>query len=149
MRHIVFIVLGVLAISTSVFAQTAADTIERALAGAPADDREEATVIAFGSCGRATRVRIHPETAGDIQRVTCQNSVAKRRRDRAPWEIDRASCGRALSGPHTLHGGGSQHSQRHANHETNVEPLADARHQRPFSVCPGHLSHITPPSGTP
>ena len=45
MRRIVLIVLGVLAISTNAFAQTAADTIERALPDLPAEARDGATVI--------------------------------------------------------------------------------------------------------
>ena len=45
MRRIVLIVLGVLAISTNVVAQTAADTIERALAGVAPEARDGAAVI--------------------------------------------------------------------------------------------------------
>ncbi len=45
MKRIVLLVLGVLAVSTSAFAQTAAETIERALAAAPARMKEGATVI--------------------------------------------------------------------------------------------------------
>lgn len=45
MKRIVLIVLGVLAVSTSVFAQTPAETIERALAPAPRNAREGAAVI--------------------------------------------------------------------------------------------------------
>jgi len=45
MKRIVLFVLGVLAISTSAFAQTTAETIERALAAAPARMKEGATVI--------------------------------------------------------------------------------------------------------
>jgi len=45
MKRSVLLVLGVLAVSTSAFAQTAAETIERALAAAPARMKEGATVI--------------------------------------------------------------------------------------------------------
>jgi hypothetical protein len=45
MRRIVPVVLGVLAVSTSALAQTPADTIERALAAAPRQMKEGATVI--------------------------------------------------------------------------------------------------------
>ncbi len=45
MRRIVPIVLGVLAVSTSVFAQTTADIIARALAAAPRQMQEGAAVI--------------------------------------------------------------------------------------------------------
>ncbi len=45
MKRTVLLVLGVLAVSTSAFAQTAAETIERALAAAPARMKEGATVI--------------------------------------------------------------------------------------------------------
>ena len=45
MTRIVPIVLGVLAVSTSAFAQTTADTIDRALAPAPRQMREGAAVI--------------------------------------------------------------------------------------------------------
>ncbi len=44
MRHIALVVLGVLAVSTSAFAQTAAE-IEKALLGAPRQLKEEATVV--------------------------------------------------------------------------------------------------------
>ena len=45
MRRIVLFVLGVLVISTSAFAQTPEETIERALAAAPRQMKEGATVI--------------------------------------------------------------------------------------------------------
>ena len=45
MKRIVTIVLGVLAVSTPAFAQTPAETIERALAAAPRQMKEGATVI--------------------------------------------------------------------------------------------------------
>ena len=45
MKRIVLFVLGVLAVSTSGFAQTPADTIDRALAAAPRQMKEGATVI--------------------------------------------------------------------------------------------------------
>jgi len=45
MKRTVLLVLGVLAVSTSAFAQTTAETIERALAAAPARMKEGATVI--------------------------------------------------------------------------------------------------------
>ena len=45
MKPITLIVLGVLAVSSGVYAQTAADTIERALAAAPRRAREGAAVI--------------------------------------------------------------------------------------------------------
>lgn len=45
MKRIVPIVLGLLAVSTSAFAQTTAETIERALAAAPRQAREGAAVI--------------------------------------------------------------------------------------------------------
>ena len=45
MRRIVAVVLGVLAVSTSALAQEAADTVERALAAAPRQMKEGATVI--------------------------------------------------------------------------------------------------------
>lgn len=45
MKRIVLFVLGVLAVSTTTFAQTTEETIERALAAAPARMREGATVI--------------------------------------------------------------------------------------------------------
>jgi hypothetical protein len=45
MTRIVPVVLGVFAVSTSAFAQTTAETIERALAAAPRQQREGATVI--------------------------------------------------------------------------------------------------------
>jgi hypothetical protein len=45
MRRIVPVVLGVLAVSTSALAQTTAETIERALAAAPRQMKEGATVI--------------------------------------------------------------------------------------------------------
>ncbi len=45
MKRIVLLVLGVLAISTSAFAQTPEETIERALAAAPRQMKEGATVI--------------------------------------------------------------------------------------------------------
>ena len=45
MKRIVVIVLGVLAVSTSAFAQTTEETIERALAAAPRQMKEGATVI--------------------------------------------------------------------------------------------------------
>jgi hypothetical protein len=45
MRRIVPIVLGVLAVSTGALAQTTAETIDRALAAAPRQMREGATVI--------------------------------------------------------------------------------------------------------
>src|SRR6266540_5231699 len=45
MKRIVLFVLGVLAISTSAFAQTPEETIERALAAAPRQMKEGATVI--------------------------------------------------------------------------------------------------------
>jgi uncharacterized lipoprotein NlpE involved in copper resistance len=45
MKRIVPIVLGVLAVSTSAFAQTTAEAIERALAAAPRQAREGAAVI--------------------------------------------------------------------------------------------------------
>src|SRR6267142_5217377 len=41
----ILIVLGVLAVSTSAFAQTADETIERALAAAPRQMKEGATII--------------------------------------------------------------------------------------------------------
>jgi hypothetical protein len=47
MKRVVLIVLGVLAVSTSAFAQTTADTIERALAAAPRNMKEGATVVAW------------------------------------------------------------------------------------------------------
>jgi hypothetical protein len=47
MKRIVLFVLGVLAISTSAFAQTPAEIIERALAAAPRQMKEGATVIAW------------------------------------------------------------------------------------------------------
>jgi hypothetical protein len=49
MKRIVPIVLGVLAISTSVFAQTTEEITERALAAAPRQMREGATVIKWNS----------------------------------------------------------------------------------------------------
>jgi uncharacterized lipoprotein NlpE involved in copper resistance len=45
MKRIVPVLLGVLAVSTSSFAQTAEETIERALAAAPRQMKEGATVI--------------------------------------------------------------------------------------------------------
>ena len=45
MKRIVLIVLGVLAVSTSAYAQTTAEIIERALAAAPGRAREGAAVI--------------------------------------------------------------------------------------------------------
>ena len=45
MTRIVLIVLGLLAVSTSVYAQTTAETIERALAAAPQRAREATAVI--------------------------------------------------------------------------------------------------------
>ena len=45
MTRIVSVVLGVLAVSTSAMAQTTAETIERALAAAPRQMKEGATVI--------------------------------------------------------------------------------------------------------
>jgi hypothetical protein len=45
MKRIIPLVLGVLAVTTGAFAQTAAETIERALAPAPRQMREGATVI--------------------------------------------------------------------------------------------------------
>src|SRR5882672_8281710 len=45
MKRIVVIVLGVLAVSTSAFEQTTEETIERALAAAPRQMKEGATVI--------------------------------------------------------------------------------------------------------
>src|SRR2546426_9961229 len=45
MKRIVVIVLGVLAVSTSAFAQTTEETIERALAAAPRQMKEGATII--------------------------------------------------------------------------------------------------------
>jgi len=45
MKRIVLFVLGVLAVSTSAFAQTPAEAIERALAAAPRNAREGAAVI--------------------------------------------------------------------------------------------------------
>jgi uncharacterized lipoprotein NlpE involved in copper resistance len=45
MKRIVLFVLGVLAVSTSAFAQTTAETIDRALAAAPRQMKEGATVI--------------------------------------------------------------------------------------------------------
>jgi hypothetical protein len=45
MTRIVAVVLGVLAVSTSALAQEAADTVERALAAAPRQMKEGATVI--------------------------------------------------------------------------------------------------------
>jgi hypothetical protein len=45
MKRIVLFVLGLLAVSTSAFAQTTAETIERALAAAPRNAREGAAVI--------------------------------------------------------------------------------------------------------
>ncbi len=45
MKRIVLFVLGVLAVSTSAFAQTTAEIIERALAAAPRQAREGAAVI--------------------------------------------------------------------------------------------------------
>jgi hypothetical protein len=45
MTRIVLIIAGLLAVSTSVFAQTTAETIERALAAAPARGREATAVI--------------------------------------------------------------------------------------------------------
>ena len=45
MRRMVSVVLGVLAVSTSALAQETADTIERALAAAPRQMKEGATVI--------------------------------------------------------------------------------------------------------
>jgi hypothetical protein len=45
MRRMVAVVLGVLAVSTSALAQEAADTVERALAAAPRQMKEGATVI--------------------------------------------------------------------------------------------------------
>jgi hypothetical protein len=47
MKRIVLFVLGVLAISTSAFAQTPAEIIERALAAAPRQMKEGATVITW------------------------------------------------------------------------------------------------------
>ena len=48
-KHIVLIVVGVLTISTSAFAQTAADTIERALAGVSVRTRAGAAVIKWNA----------------------------------------------------------------------------------------------------
>src|SRR5260221_12555788 len=45
MRRIALFVLGVLAVSASAFAQTPEETIERALAAAPRQMKEAATVI--------------------------------------------------------------------------------------------------------
>jgi len=45
MKHIVLIVLGALAVSTSAFAQTPAESIDRALAAAPRQMKEGAMVI--------------------------------------------------------------------------------------------------------
>src|SRR6266487_3103213 len=45
MKRIVLLVLGVLAISTSAFAQTPDEAVERALAAAPRQMKEGATVI--------------------------------------------------------------------------------------------------------
>jgi hypothetical protein len=45
MKRIVLFVLGALAVSTSAFAQTPAESIERALAAAPRNAKEAATVI--------------------------------------------------------------------------------------------------------
>jgi hypothetical protein len=45
MKRVIPIVLGVLAVSTSVFAQTTAEIIDRALAAAPRQMRDGATVI--------------------------------------------------------------------------------------------------------
>ena len=49
MQPITLIVLGVLAVSSGVYAQTAADTIERALAAAPRRAREGAAVIKWNA----------------------------------------------------------------------------------------------------
>ncbi len=49
MQRIVLIVLGVLAVSTSAYAQTTAELIERALAAAPRRAREGAAVITWNS----------------------------------------------------------------------------------------------------
>ena len=49
MTRIVLIVLGLLAVSTSVYAQTTAETVERALAAAPQRAREAAAVIKWNS----------------------------------------------------------------------------------------------------
>ncbi len=48
MRHIALVILGVVAVSTSAFAQTAAE-IEKALLPAPRQLREEATVIKWNA----------------------------------------------------------------------------------------------------
>ena len=49
MKRTVLFVLGVLAVSTSAFAQTAAETIERALAAAPRQLKEGATVVKWNA----------------------------------------------------------------------------------------------------
>ena len=49
MKRIVLIVLGVLAVSTSAYAQTTAEIIERALAAAPRRAREGAAVIKWNA----------------------------------------------------------------------------------------------------
>ncbi len=49
MKKMILIGLGVLAVSTSAFAQAAADSTERALAAAPAQMREGATVVKWNA----------------------------------------------------------------------------------------------------
>ncbi len=49
MKHIILVVVGVVTIQTSANAQTAAETIERALAAAPRRAREEAAVIKWNA----------------------------------------------------------------------------------------------------
>ena len=49
MKHIILVVLGTVAIQTGANAQTAAETIERALAAAPGRARESATVIKWNA----------------------------------------------------------------------------------------------------
>jgi hypothetical protein len=51
MKPIVILVLSVLALSTTAGAQTAADTIERALAAAPASARDGAAVVRWNADG--------------------------------------------------------------------------------------------------
>jgi len=49
MKYIALFVLGVMALSTSAFAQAPGDPIETALAGAPANQRDAATVVKWKS----------------------------------------------------------------------------------------------------
>ena len=49
MKRTALVVLGVLAVSTGAFAQTATDSVARALAAAPARAREDATVIKWNA----------------------------------------------------------------------------------------------------